>query len=265
MTESIVTLIHETLIPELVSMEKVITGIVEVVKEFTTFAEKHPGLSFSKLCELIPPNSGDEQIAELERVSKALIDNVPDAYLEIAAESIGYVKDVLLDKYPVRLAILVGVFRIRFYDNLVVIASNPHDADDLTALTELAKNITNRFSKPITDSLEVMVDFFNRLASNNELPSEDYRHVYSKWATYSNTVGESVYKQIANFYPALTSWAQKQISLSEIEGFDVNQFNREIEEAEIKFAEDANRELALDEFGLVDEENESLKGLDDGS
>lgn len=262
MSEAIVDLVKNTLIPELQVMGGIVTRINTVVGTFVDIVSQHPDASFSQVAGMSGVNAGYRQrkevaIVDLSNYSSEAIAKLDDAYIEIAVEGSNIDKETLLSKYPTRLSILLGVFRLRFYDNLTAIAGLQHDNEDMQALTELSRLLLSDFSTPIKVGLPDAEAFLKLLAGDDGAVEERDRVYYSEWVQFSLDVMGGAHRQILAFYQPLTDYAQKQIYLSD-SGFNAEEFNRKLEEDEKAFEAEAVKELSLEEFGLVDEPNSSL-------
>lgn len=262
MSEAIVDLVQNTLIPELRVMGGIVTRINAVVGTFMDIVRQHPDASFSQVAGMSGVNAGYRQrkevaIVDLSNYSSEAIAKLDDAYIEIAVEGSNIDKETLLSKYTTRLSILLGVFRLRFYDNLTAIAGLQHDNEDMQALTELSRLLLSDFSTPIKVGLPDAEAFLKLLAGDDGAVEERDRVYYSEWVQFSLDVMGGAHRQILAFYQPLTDYAQKQIYLSD-SGFNAEEFNRKLEEDEKAFEAEAVKELSLEEFGLVDEPNSSL-------
>ncbi len=262
MSEAIVDAIKNTLIPELDSISKVIIGINSVVDEFTTHAQQHPDTkTFYELCALASEELGESSINALDELSKQLISEVNEAHIENAAIAMGLSAKTLLSKYPTRLSILVGSFHSQFYEPLVTIAGIEHDDDDMQALYQLADAIIEKFTNHINIGLKNVASLMTLLASDpgvtNGESINDRHPNYAKWCNFGETVIGAVYSPIIKYYSSLTQFADKQRYLRD-KGFSASEFNLKLAEEEVKFETEAQRELALDEFGLVATPNQSL-------
>lgn len=262
MSEAIVDLVQNTLIPELRVMGGIVTRINAVVGTFMDIVRQHPDASFSQVAGMSGVNAGYRQrkevaIVDLSNYSSEAIAKLDDAYIEIAVEGSNIDKETLLSKYATRLSILLGVFRLRFYDNLTALAGLQHDNEDMQALTELSRLLLSDFSTPIKVGLPDAEAFLKLLAGDDGAVEERDRVYYSEWVQFSLDVMGGAHRQILAFYQPLTDYAQKQIYLSD-SGFNAEEFNRKLEEDEKAFEAEAVKELSLEEFGLVDEPNSSL-------
>jgi hypothetical protein len=262
MSEAIVDLVKNTLIPELQVMGGIVTRINAVVGTFMDIARQHPDTSFSQVTGM---SGGSVDYRHMKEVAIKYLDNYSSeaiakldaAYIEIAVEGSDIDKETLLSKYATRLSILLGVFRLRFYDNLTAIASLQHDNEDMQALSDLSKIIISDFSTPINNGLPDVGAFLKLLAEDDGVVEESDRAYYSEWVRFGIDVMQGVYMQILPFFTPLTDYAQKQIYLND-KGFSAEDFNRKLEEDEKAFEAEAVKELSLEEFGLVDEPNSSL-------
>lgn len=273
MSTEIVSAIEEIMIPEVKRLGKLITGVTATVENFAQVQaqltlELGREATFIEVCEAF---KNDESLIEtldkLERLSSDLVSEVDPGIIDAIAQEIDPAAPdaaKVLSFYSHRLAIVTGSFRLRLYDPLITIAANEQDKDDFDALTHLAVEIEEHFVNPVKTLLAPMALFMKVLGADDgydidqgEFPS------YTRWQTFAlhvlySNIGESVVKV---FLRPIGEFGEKQIHLAK-SGFDVEAFNRKIQDEDERFDSEAERTLTLEEFGIEpNTEEEPFKDL----